>query len=123
MNPARNRHQRIRHILNTLAESSGADDLSMDTHIFRLSRCIGFTRRAVPGWNTALEITVSLRRFDPEDPIRYDFSLCTPGKRQACPAIPSFETCSDCDLNEVCLLTAGGRRISNRTAELSGRLS
>jgi len=48
----------------------------LDTHTIRLGQCLRLTRRRTPGWLMASEITESLRAFDPEDPVRYDFSLC-----------------------------------------------
>jgi hypothetical protein len=42
------------------------------------------TRRVSPGWKMAAEITASLRALDPDDPIRYDFSLCHLGMANAC---------------------------------------
>jgi uncharacterized protein (TIGR02757 family) len=48
----------------------------LDTHTIRTGRCLRFTRRTSPGWPMAAEITAALRRFDPDDPIRYDFGLC-----------------------------------------------
>jgi hypothetical protein len=32
----------------------------------------------------AAEITASLRRFDPDDPVKYDFALCHLGMMKAC---------------------------------------
>ena len=48
----------------------------LDTHTIRVGRCLRLTRRASPGWKMAAEITTALRRFDADDPVRYDFSLC-----------------------------------------------
>jgi uncharacterized protein (TIGR02757 family) len=48
----------------------------LDTHTIRTGRCLGLTRRATPGWLMAADITASLRRLDPDDPVRYDFALC-----------------------------------------------
>jgi uncharacterized protein (TIGR02757 family) len=48
----------------------------LDTHTIRTGQCLGLTRRATPGWLMAAEITASLRRIDPDDPVRYDFALC-----------------------------------------------
>ena len=48
----------------------------LDTHTIRMGRCLQLTRRASPGWRMATDITDSLRRCDPEDPVRYDFALC-----------------------------------------------
>ena len=37
-----------------------------------------------PGWQMAAEITASLRRLDPADPVRYDFALCHLGMMGGC---------------------------------------
>jgi uncharacterized protein (TIGR02757 family) len=59
--------------------------IPLDTHVIRLGRKLGLTKRVSPGWKMALEITESLRQLDPGDPVRYDFALCHAGMRQACP--------------------------------------
>lgn len=56
----------------------------LDTHVIRLSKCLRLTRYASPGWKMAADITASLRRLDPEDPVRFDFSLCHVGMMNAC---------------------------------------
>jgi uncharacterized protein (TIGR02757 family) len=56
----------------------------LDTHVIRLGRCLRLTRYASPGWKMAADLTASLRAIDPEDPIRYDFSLCHVGMMNAC---------------------------------------
>jgi uncharacterized protein (TIGR02757 family) len=48
----------------------------LDTHSSRVARALGFTRRATTDWRTAEEVTAALRRYDPDDPVRYDFALC-----------------------------------------------
>ena len=50
--------------------------IPLDTHIMSVSRCLGFTKRKSADWKTAVEITQALKRFDPEDPLKYDFVLC-----------------------------------------------
>jgi uncharacterized protein (TIGR02757 family) len=56
----------------------------LDTHVIRVGRCLGLTRRTSPGWAMAAEITASLRALDPVDPVKYDFSLCHLGMANAC---------------------------------------
>jgi len=56
----------------------------LDTHVVRVGRCLGLTARRTPGWRMAADITASLRQIDPEDPVRYDFSLCHLGMMGAC---------------------------------------
>lgn len=48
----------------------------LDTHTIRIGCCLRLTKRASPGWKMAADITASLRKIDPDDPVRYDFSLC-----------------------------------------------
>lgn len=56
----------------------------LDTHVIRLGQCLRLTRYTSPGWKMAAEITASLRAIHPDDPVRYDFSLCHVGMMNAC---------------------------------------
>jgi uncharacterized protein (TIGR02757 family) len=56
----------------------------LDTHVIRLGHCLRLTRYQSPGWKMAADITASLRRLDPHDPVRFDFSLCHVGMMNAC---------------------------------------
>jgi uncharacterized protein (TIGR02757 family) len=56
----------------------------LDTHVIRLGHCLRLTRYQSPGWKMAAEITASLRAVNPDDPVRYDFSLCHVGMMNAC---------------------------------------
>jgi uncharacterized protein (TIGR02757 family) len=56
----------------------------LDTHLIRLGRCLRLTRYVSPGWKMAADITASLRRLDPVDPVRFDFSICHVGMMNAC---------------------------------------
>ena len=49
--------------------------LPLDTHLFKVVRALGWTRRKSAGWAMALEVTQRLRAIDPADPIRFDFAL------------------------------------------------
>jgi len=49
--------------------------IPLDAHIITLGRRLGLTRYRSPGWAMALDITKSLRRLDPRDPVKYDFAL------------------------------------------------
>jgi uncharacterized protein (TIGR02757 family) len=63
--------------------------IPLDTHIARISRCLGFTTRSSQDWKMAVEITDSLKRLDPEDPLKYDFALCHQGISKS-PLTPLF---------------------------------
>lgn len=50
--------------------------IPLDTHIFKISRCLGLTRRKTKDAKTVLEVTEKMKLICPEDPLRYDFFLC-----------------------------------------------
>lgn len=56
----------------------------LDTHVIRVGRCLRLTRYTSPGWKMAADITASLRELDPDDPVKYDFSLCHLGMADQC---------------------------------------
>ncbi len=76
--------------------------IPLDTHVMRISKWLGFTKRNTIGWATAEEVTASLRQLDPLDPVRYDFALCHYGMSGACPAKPIKENCRRCPLKAEC---------------------
>jgi uncharacterized protein (TIGR02757 family) len=74
----------------------------VDTHIHKLSKNLGFTKRDDVSWTTAEEITSALARFDPKDPVKYDFSLCHLGMLQRCPSRRDPVQCDGCGVMPVC---------------------
>jgi uncharacterized protein (TIGR02757 family) len=56
----------------------------LDTHVVRVGRCLGLTRYRTAGWRMAADITARLREIDPDDPVKYDFSLCHLGMHGLC---------------------------------------
>lgn len=82
----------------------------VDTHIHKLSKNLGFTDRAQVSWRSAEEITDALRAFDPDDPVKYDFSLCHLGMLQRCPSRRDPERCEGCAVKSVCRHWAPRRR-------------
>lgn len=77
--------------------------IPLDTHVARISRWLGLTRRRDVSWRTAEDVTASLRRLDASDPTRYDFALCHYGMSGACPPSPVAENCRHCSLKGQCL--------------------
>lgn len=53
--------------------------MPVDTHVFKCAKQLRLTKRRAADQKTVLEISSRLRRFDPSDPIRYDFSMTRPG--------------------------------------------
>jgi uncharacterized protein (TIGR02757 family) len=49
--------------------------IPLDTHMYRICRAIGLTKRRQADMRTALDITESFKRILPHDPVRYDFTL------------------------------------------------
>lgn len=49
--------------------------IPLDTHIYQISKYFGLTKRKSPSWNMAVEITENLKKFDSNDPVKYDFAL------------------------------------------------
>lgn len=49
--------------------------IPLDTHVARLSRQFGLTERKSDDWKTAEEITAQLKKYDKNDPAKYDFAL------------------------------------------------
>ena len=46
-----------------------------DVHVDRVARKLKLIRRKQTDWLTALELTGNLKKFDPADPVKYDFAL------------------------------------------------
>jgi uncharacterized protein (TIGR02757 family) len=73
----------------------------LDTHTIRIGRCLRLTTRTSPGWKMATDITAALRRLDPDDPVRYDFSLCHLSMMGAC-GTGTARGDRDCPLRPFC---------------------
>lgn len=73
----------------------------LDTHIIRVGRCLRLTRYTSPGWRMAADITRALRALDPDDPVKYDFSVCHLGMMNAC-GFGTARGSAQCPLNGVC---------------------
>lgn len=47
----------------------------LDVHSARVGRKLGLLKRKSNDWQAAEELTISLRKLSPEDPVRYDYAL------------------------------------------------
>ncbi len=56
--------------------------IPVDTHIARICKELKLTRLKNVSWRMAEEITENLKKFDPEDPVKYDFAICHIGMRK-----------------------------------------
>lgn len=87
----------------------------LDTHVIRVGQCLRLTRYTSPGWRMAADITASLRKLDPADPVKYDFSLCHLGMMNAC-GFSRAQKDAQCPLRGVCRPAARRRPPSRRSS-------
>lgn len=74
----------------------------LDTHVHRIGRFIGLTKRKDLSWKTAEDVTHRLRQLDAADPVRYDFALSHLGISGTCASRKDARRCSDCQLKPIC---------------------
>ncbi len=51
----------------------------LDVHVGRVARRLGLLTRKANDWKAALELSETLRHFDPQDPVKYDYALFNMG--------------------------------------------
>lgn len=49
--------------------------MPLDVHVENTSRKLGLLIRKQRDWEAVTELTINLRKFDPNDPVKYDFAL------------------------------------------------
>ena len=79
----------------------------LDQHVHWIAYHVGLTQRRTRGWSTVEEVTESLRRIDPMDPVKYDFVLCHTGISGDCPKERDIAVCGPCSLRPDCRLWRG----------------
>jgi len=94
----------------------------LDTHVYRIAYWLGLTDRRTTSWRTALDVTRSLQRFDPDDPVRFDFALAHLGILADCPRRPVRTRCAPCPLRPWCRAwrTAGAATTRSRASRPPG---
>lgn len=81
-------HKRLNMALRWLVRDDGIVDMGvwnfitpaqlfipLDTHVMQSARALGLLSMKTPGLRAVRLLTEALRRFDPLDPVRYDFAL------------------------------------------------
>lgn len=56
--------------------------IPVDTHVANVCKMLKLTNRKISDWKMAEEITENLKKFDPHDPVKYDFAICHIGMRK-----------------------------------------
>jgi uncharacterized protein (TIGR02757 family) len=49
--------------------------IPLDVHVERVARKLGLLKRKQRDWKSVVELTNNLKKFDPTDPIKYDYAL------------------------------------------------
>jgi uncharacterized protein (TIGR02757 family) len=74
-----------------------------DVHTARIGHALGLAARPDSTRKTANELTVSLRRMDPLDPVRFDFAISHLGISGGCRGKRYEPVCSGCALRTACV--------------------
>ncbi len=56
--------------------------IPVDTHVARICMQLKLTNRKNVSWRMAEEITENLKKYDADDPVKYDFAICHIGMRK-----------------------------------------
>lgn len=56
--------------------------IPVDTHVAKICKQLGLTKQKTVSWKMAEEITERLKKFDSNDPVKYDFAICHIGMRK-----------------------------------------
>jgi uncharacterized protein (TIGR02757 family) len=76
--------------------------IPLDTHVANMAHAIRLTRLRSRTWRMAADVTATLRRLDPEDPVKYDFALCHTRMRGDCLDRRDPRVCPACRLRPAC---------------------
>ncbi len=93
--------------------------LPMDTHVHRISRYLGLTRRPTADLAAAREVTSWLSRLSPADPVSYDWALSRLGILAECTDARTRRHCERCAVAPVCRERIGPLRDPLLESELT----
>ena len=82
--------------------SPGKLVIPLDTHVANMASAVRLTRLRSRTWRMARDVTDTLRRLDPADPVKYDFALCHTRMRGDCLDRRDDRVCPGCGLRPVC---------------------
>jgi len=77
--------------------------IPLDVHVNRIAGRLSLVNpKGAADFKKAAALTERLRTFDPKDPVRYDFAICSLGKLGHCGKTPSAASCELCVLESLC---------------------
>jgi len=79
--------------------------LPMDTHVHRISRYLGLTRRPTADLAASREATAVLRRVDAGDPVSFDWALSRLGILTECVKEIRRSHCERCAVSPICRMS------------------
>jgi uncharacterized protein (TIGR02757 family) len=82
----------------------------LDQHVHWIAYHLGLTGRRSRSWAAVEEVSETLRRIDPIDPVRFDFVLCHTGISGDCPKRRDLSVCGPCSVRPDCRLWRGRGR-------------
>jgi uncharacterized protein (TIGR02757 family) len=78
----------------------------MDVHVHRIAHRVGLVQNgsggAAPSYSLAEKLTDTLRLIDADDPVRFDFAICSLGKLGHCQKTVVMANCQSCALEKLC---------------------
>ncbi len=86
--------------------------MPMDVHVCRIARLVGLlpVRRSGPRLADAIALTRALAKFDPDDPVRFDFAISHLGISGTCKGTTDRSSCPGCALAGFCIHQQPGIR-------------
>jgi uncharacterized protein (TIGR02757 family) len=78
--------------------------IPLDTHVARISTYLGLRTRKSLDWKTVIQVTDHFKRINPQDPVKYDFSISRLGIMELCQKRFEKNICTKCELLPVCNL-------------------
>ena len=78
----------------------------LDTHIVKISKILGFTKRNTIDYIMSEQITNNFKKINPTDPLIYDFPLSRLGILKLCKTTYINEICEKCELKKSCSIYA-----------------
>jgi|JI10StandDraft_1071094.scaffolds.fasta_scaffold412794_2 uncharacterized protein (TIGR02757 family) len=96
--------------------------MPLDTHLFRFSQYLGFTKQKQADWKAVIEATRHFREISPDDPVQYDFSLARLGILNLCIHKVDLALCGACPIQDHCKLFAKSTRRSAMRANKKAKI-
>jgi uncharacterized protein (TIGR02757 family) len=82
--------------------STAGLQMPVDVHVGRVGWLLGLLDRPEPSARASLQLTASLRRWRPDDPVAWDFAIAHVGITSGCTGRADPTTCLPCSVRTAC---------------------